>query len=180
MPGHKFKALVSMGPDGFPNFISKLYPATATDRQIALESGFLTTFDESDTLMFDKGGVSMQQDADAKGFTLIMPSVVTNKFLRLGEWKWSRMVSSARVHIERVNERIKRFRWLDGVIPASTYSTASTMFRLCALLTLFMGPLVKNGGRGLGHQVRLPSSNKKGDPAGPPRLLATERIDQRE
>ena len=151
MPGHKFKALVCMGPDGYPNFISELYPSSYSDRQIATESGFLDTLGEGDTLMFDKGGMSMQQDADEKGFTLLMPSVVTNKFLRLGEWKWSRMVSSARVHIERVNERIKRYRWLDGVIPLSSCPTASTMFRLCALLTFFMGPLVKNGGRGLRH-----------------------------
>lgn len=151
LPGHKLKALVSMAADGYPNYVSALYASSASDHDVALQDGFYEALAPDDEVMFDKGGASMLPSIMAKGAKLIMPSFVVKRHLTLGEYKHSRMVSSARVHIERLNERIKRFRWLDGVITTSSFSNVSKIWSVCVWLTNFMGPPCKDGGSGLPH-----------------------------
>lgn len=45
-----------MGPDGHPSFVSKLYPGSYSDHDIAGVSGFYNMLKHGDTVMFDKGG----------------------------------------------------------------------------------------------------------------------------
>lgn len=151
MPGHKLKAFVSIGPDGYPNFVSDLYPSSYSDKDIAVHSGFFNQLQPGDALMYDKGGVNMHDATTARGAALITPSFVCKGYLNPGEIHFSRYVASARVHIERVNERIKRFRWAAGTLMTTEYDNMDNKWRICVWLTCFMGPLCEDGGRGLHH-----------------------------
>lgn len=160
LPGHKLKAFVSMGPDGYPNYVSALYASSASDHDIALEDGFYQVLVPGDEVMFDKGGAAMLPSVASRGAKLITPSFVSNGYLTLGEYSHSRLVSSARVHIERLNERIKRFRWLDGVISTPAFDNVSVIWRVCVWLTNFMEPPCKDGGSGLPHNRGTTSSDE--------------------
>lgn len=120
-----------------------------TDAEIASASGFYDVLQEGNIVMFDKGATGMREKIKAKGADLITPSYVMAKYLACGEIRHSRLVSSARVHIERLNERIKRFRWLDTVLSPSGFGTVSTKWRVCVWLTNFMGPPTRDGGASL-------------------------------
>ena len=87
----------------------------------------------------------MFTDLKDRGVDLLMPSFVVDKHLSLGEARWSRLISSARVHIERLNERLKRFAWFDAAIPASSFATCSIKFFVCVHLTRFMGASAHKG-----------------------------------
>ena len=145
MPGYKFKLLAAIGPDGRVSFVSRLLPSTYSDLDAVVQSGFLDLLKPGDIVMFDKGGANMTAKFAEKQATLMMPSFVVGGYLALGELFRSKLIASARVHIERANEQAKRFRWLHGVIPQSMYDVASTMARLCFLLTHFMAPPTKTG-----------------------------------
>lgn len=87
----------------------------------------------------------MTRDIQARGARLVMPSFVVQGYLSLGEIRWSRLISSARVHIERLNERVKRFAWLTSTIPAKSYAICSAKFFVSVFLTRFMGPPTEDG-----------------------------------
>lgn len=131
MPGHKLKAFVSMGPDGHPSFVSKLYPSSYSDRDIAKHSGFLDFLCAGEVVMFDKGGSNLLPDLAERHVRLITPHFVCNGYLQPGEIKFSRLVALARVHIERLNERCKRFRWLNGVLLTSGYDSMDAKWHVC-------------------------------------------------
>ena len=91
------------------------------------------------SLLLFMSGVGMTDPLRERGAQLVMPCFVVNGYLSLGEIRWSRLVASARVHIERLNERIKRFLWLDSALPVAGHGTCSCKFFVCVFLTRFMG-----------------------------------------
>ena len=104
-----------------------------------LQQWFFSTLKEGDVVLFDKGGglVCATIFVKRKQNWSCRPSNFT-----IGEINESRDISIVRVHIERFNERAKRFRWLSKCIHTSEFLTASTKWRVCAFLTIFMGPPV--------------------------------------
>jgi len=66
--------------------------------------------------MVDRG-FRIDEDLEGKSITLVRPTFVRNKEqLNEEDCEYSREISSARVHIERVMERLKNFRILHGEV----------------------------------------------------------------
>ena len=142
MSMHSAKVLVSIGRNAHVNFVSGGFGGAASDAQVAAASAFYDAASNG-VVMFDKGGVDMREPLLQVHSRLITPSIVTGKFLSLGELTRNGEISHDRVHIERAIERIKRFAVLDGPFPSSMLYLFDEMVFVCAYLTHFMGPLIK-------------------------------------
>ena len=54
----------------------------------------------------------------------------------------TRQIASVRIHVERAIERIKNFNILRQVIPNTMAEDINKIWKVCAILTNFKGPLV--------------------------------------
>lgn len=54
----------------------------------------------------------------------------------------TRQIASVRIHVERAIERIKNFNILRQVIPNTMVEDINKIWKVCAILTNFKGPLV--------------------------------------
>ena len=141
---HSAKVFVACDGRGWPAFISTLYTGSISDDAIIIDNKteFLALFSEGDAFMYDKGVTeTVRRMLAQKKILLITPSFVYGGVLPLPEQKSSRHISTARVLIENVNKRAKRFRLLNHVFPSNLFSTAANIVECCFLLTVLMGPV---------------------------------------
>ena len=54
----------------------------------------------------------------------------------------TRQMASLRIHVERAIERIKNFNILRQIIPNTIAEDTNKIWKVCAILTNFKGPLV--------------------------------------
>ena len=142
IPGHKGKVLISCGADGYVLFVSKVFASTATDEEMAFQSGWFDTIRPGEEILFDKGASeAMRVEIERRGGILITPAYCRQQFLTSAEVASSIGVAQARVVIENVNERVKRFRILQHTIPSTLFHWLDDIVAVCAYLTSYMGPI---------------------------------------
>ena len=89
-------------------------------------------------------GFTIQQLLDEKEAKLIIPPFMKGKdSLNLGEEYQTREIASARVHIERWNQRFKTFEFMKGPIPQQKMPIFNEAAYVCAILANFSPVLVK-------------------------------------
>lgn len=137
------KFMVCATPSGLITFIGSGYGGKTSDRQIFLDSNVLEMLEPHvDAVMVDKG--FLIDEVCAKNFI----EIVRPAFLRMkprfppGESKQSRKISSARVHIERVIQRIKVFGIFKSTYPYSLLKFFDHMLVIAAGLTNLSGPIL--------------------------------------
>ena len=147
------KWLIGISPAGYPSFISELYAGCTSNKQITKDCGILNMLEPVDDLMADRG-FDIEDD---------MPDGVTlnsSPFLNgapqssVSDESETRKIAAVRVHVERVIERIKRFRILKNVLPLSMASELNKIWIVCSYLTLFHAPLKEQC-----HAVRTPAAH---------------------
>lgn len=144
MSRHCGKVFVASDARGWPIFISPAYGGSFSDDAIVLacKDRFFPLFQPQDILMYDKGATKELREELAKGgIELLTPPIAHEKYLHFADREESRDISSARVLIENVNERAKRFRILTHVLPCNQLEYISAIVEVCFLLTVFMGPI---------------------------------------
>lgn len=106
------KFLLGITPGGQISYCSKVYGGKSSDKDIFLQSGLLDKVTPGDAIMVDKGFLINQECLD-KGIELIRPVFASQneQFSREDALK-TVAISSARVHVERVIQRIKLWKIL--------------------------------------------------------------------
>ena len=117
-------------------FVSDAYEGAISDRQITEDSGFLDYIEEGDVICADRGfGSGVSDLLIEKGAKLITPPFMRGKkSLSLSEEGQTKLISQARIHIERWNQRLKIFQWLKGPIPQKRLNLLSQGVFVCACL----------------------------------------------
>ncbi|XP_021000780.2 uncharacterized protein [Parasteatoda tepidariorum] len=116
------KFLIACSPDGGIIFLSKLYGGRHSDKEITIDSGFLNLVKSGDKILADRG-FRIEEVVGLKGARIVVPAFTTGKSQLSGrEVSHSRIISKARVHIERCIRRIKSYRILKSTWPP-TYLT---------------------------------------------------------
>lgn len=111
------KILVGASPSGCITFLSSCWGGRVSDRQITTESGILDKLLPGDVVLADRG-FNMTEDFALKGAQLIVPAYTKGKSqLPKEDVEKSRMMSRARIHIERVIGRLKDFEIIKGPLP---------------------------------------------------------------
>lgn len=104
------KFLIGVAPAGLITFVSKPYGGRASDNVIFEQSNLIVLMDRQDAIMVDRG-FKIDNLCNEKGITLIRPPFLKGKrqFTK-EEALETKDIASARVHIERINQRIKVFK----------------------------------------------------------------------
>ena len=113
------KVLLGISPSGAVTFVSKAWGGRASDKLITNESGVLDKLQIGDSLLVDRGFL-IKDECLVRGINLISPAFTRGKKqLPRREVEMSRLISRARIHIERVINKCRDYRILKGPIPIS-------------------------------------------------------------
>ena len=137
------KCLIAVLPSGGACFISDLYEGSADDVKMFSECGIIRHINPGDAVMVDKG-FTVQELLLAKQATVFIPPFLGNrsKFSK-EEVVLLKRIAKARIHVERFNERLKKFRLLDRIIPLNLAPIASQMVYVACCLVNFQDILCK-------------------------------------
>ncbi|KAI4455392.1 thap domain protein [Holotrichia oblita] len=132
------KFMIGVSPAGLITFISKAYGGRASDKAIFEQSGIIDMLDmHKDAIMVDKG-FRIEHLTDAHFIKLIRPPFLKKKIQLSKEEAHENVdIARARVHIERVNQRIKVFEILIKPLPLSLVPKIDEIFTvICAVVNL--------------------------------------------
>ncbi|XP_068712947.1 uncharacterized protein [Montipora foliosa] len=136
------KGLVGISPQDAVTFISDLFGGHASDRQIVVSSGILDLLEPGDSIMADRGFEIQDLLVSKKASLNISPFMRCKDQLDPDEEDETRQIASVRIHVERAIEIIKNFNILRQIIPNTMAEDINKIWKVCAILTNFKGPLV--------------------------------------
>lgn len=132
-----FKCLIAVNPNGAACFISDLYEGAVTDVHLFQTCGILDHIDPGDALLVDKG-FTVQSSLLPKQATIFIPPFLGQRdSFTKEEVILTKRIAKARIHVERFNERLKKFMLINGTIPLSLAPIASQLVFVCSCLVNF-------------------------------------------
>jgi len=134
------KGLIGVAPNGVITYASKLYPGSTSDKKIVGHCGVLNILHPGDLVLADKGFL-ISDLMPPETFLNIPPFLMSPQFTPSEVLK-TKSIARARIHVERVMVRLKKFKILTH-IPKALYTKSSLVFQLCAALVNFQNPLIK-------------------------------------
>ena len=138
-----FKCLIGIAPHGAITFISSLYTGCMSDIEITKLCGLLDLLEPGDAVMADKG-FTLRKILAERGVTLNIPELLSSKRqFTISEIEHTEEVAKLRIHIERMNRRIKENHLFDTPIPLSLVESINQLWTVACLLALFKGSLVQ-------------------------------------
>ena len=138
-----FKCLLGIAPHGAITFISTLYTGCMSDVDVTKLSGLLDLWEPGDDVLADKG-FTLQKMLAEKGVTLNIPDFLRNKRqFTVSEIEHTEQIAKLRIHIERMNRRIKENHLFDTAIPLSLVLSINQLWTVACLLARFKGHLVQ-------------------------------------
>ena len=137
------KVLIGTAPSGACVFVSDCYEGCISDHQIVSESGFLEYLNPHDMVLADRG-FDIEDKVVEKGATLNIPPFLKGKqkFTHSESMK-TKVIARARIHVQRFNQRFKRYRILQGIIPQDSREMLSQLVYVACCLCNFDEPLCK-------------------------------------
>ena len=139
------KFMVGLAPNLCVNYVSKGYGGRASDRKITLESPeLLSALTPGSAVMSDRG-FNLSEELKELGVELIIPDFKGRDRSQLtrGECESSENIAKARIHVERIIQRIRTFHILGHTALLSMKDIMQQVFTVCAYLTNFQLPIVR-------------------------------------
>ena len=139
-----FKALFAVTPHGAACFVSDLFEGSIDDVEITKQCGILDHFQPGDLVMVDKGFKNIEELLLERQASIAIPPFLgkRTKFTEAEEM-YTRKIAKARIHVERYNERVKKFKLIGNTIPINLVHCASQMVFVACCLVNFQQPLCK-------------------------------------
>jgi len=130
------KFMTGVTPAGLLSFVSQGYGGRVSDKFIFENSLLINLLEEDDAIMADKGFLIDSVCAE-KHIKLFRPPFLKGKQqFSSTEALLNKSIASARVHIERVNQRIKIFSILNKFPSSLTSKVDEIFFIICAIVNL--------------------------------------------
>ena len=131
------KVLVGSTPGGLISYCSEAYGGAASDRQIVERSNMVTMCDPGDSIMADKG-FNVQDLFERYDVQINIPTFFKKKNQISGKTiKSDRMISSKRVHIERLIGLAKTFKILKHPLNNTQSALGTQILKVCCYLCNF-------------------------------------------
>ena len=123
--------------------MSDLFEGRLSDVRIFEQCGILEHINQGDVLLVDKG-FTVQDLLLPKMATIQIPTFLGKRdgFTK-EEVLMNKRIAKARIHVERYNERLKKFRLIGKIIPLSLGPMASQLIYVAACLVNFQPRLSK-------------------------------------
>lgn len=131
------KYLIGVTPAGLISFISDAYTGKSSDKFIFNQEEVIKRLvAHRDEVMVDKG-VSIQNECLVNHIKLHIPPFMRNERLTADEASRNEAIARARIHVERVIQRVKIFNILTGCISSSTLGHIDDITTtICAIVNL--------------------------------------------
>ncbi|XP_069114314.1 uncharacterized protein [Argopecten irradians] len=137
---HTVKSVTGVAPNGAVVYVSKLYPGSTSDVAIVEHSNMLSELSPGDMILADKGFTIYS--LLLQGVHLNIPPFLKDKGQYTpAEVQMCRKIARFRIHVERVNERIKNFEILSH-IPQQFRHISTKVFQVCSMLVNFQEPMI--------------------------------------
>lgn len=124
--------MVGITQSGAISFISDVYESSISEKDIFKESGILNKLNEGDLVMMDRG-FNIRDLLLKKGADIVIPPYLGDRAnLTPQEEAQTRTIAKLGIHVERVIERMKKFKILkkncpikhsDNILTNSIYSS---------------------------------------------------------
>lgn len=135
--------MVGITPSGAISFISDVYEGSISDKDIFKKSGILNKLNEGDLVMVDRG-FNIRDLLLKKGADIVIPPFLGDRAnLTPQEEAQTRTIAKLRIHVERVIERMKKFKILKKIVPLNTLTTFSQTVFIVACLVNFKACCIK-------------------------------------
>ena len=131
------KCLIAVNPNGAACFISDLFEGSISDVDIFEQCGILQHVNLKDSFLVGKGFTMLHLLLPKQATIFIPPFVGKRKKFTKEEVMLTKRIAKARIHVERFNERLKKFRLLDRIIPLSLVPLASQLVYVGCMLVNF-------------------------------------------
>ncbi|XP_043466303.1 uncharacterized protein LOC122501101 [Leptopilina heterotoma] len=137
------KFMTEVSPAGIITTVSESFGGRASDKCIFNHTGVLNHLESTrDSVMVDKGFL-IEGECEKRRINLIRPPFLRNKKqLPEREANINRKIASARVHIERMNQRIKQFNILNNKLPWHLINYVDDIFCICCGLANLGTPIL--------------------------------------
>ena len=137
------KSLVGIDCKGMVNFVSDAYGGAYSDRAILEKSGVLDHLSPGDVLLVDRG-FHIEDMCNARGLIVNAPASLRGRTqLTPRERLNSSMLSSRRIHIERVIGLAKTYKMLKNELHQSKMLLGSRIVYVCFMLANLRFQIVK-------------------------------------
>ena len=137
---NSLKTIIAVAPNADCVFCSEFYPGAISDKEIFKHCGIINQLQAGDLILADKG--FLIADLVPTGVSVNIPPFLTKKQFTQAQITATRNIARARIHIERLNSRLKRYRILQ-LIPQSLFKKSSMILQTCAGLINFQNPLLR-------------------------------------
>ena len=131
------KCLVAVNPNGAACFISDLYEGSIDDVTLSSQCGILKYINTEGSLLVDKGCTVQDLLTPRQATVFIPPFLGKRATFTKEEILLTKRTAKARIHTERFNERVKKFRLLGKAIPLTLVPIASQLVYAAACLVNF-------------------------------------------
>lgn len=133
------KFMVAVTPAGLISFVSEAYGGRASDKIIFEQSGLISSLKPNeDAIMVDRSFL-IDEIFPENGIKLIRPPFMRNrKQMSLQEVEQNIFIARARVHIKRVNQRIKI---LSNVLPWNLVPKIEEIMIICCAIVNLSSPI---------------------------------------
>lgn len=122
------KIMTGVSPAGNITYVSKAYGGRATDSHIFQQSDLIKLLEHHDSVMVDRGFL-IDEVCELNQWKCIRPPFLKEKKQFTKEESLiTAKIATARVHVERSNQRIKTFKILGSVMPATLVPLAEEIF----------------------------------------------------
>lgn len=140
------KGLLGIAPHGAISFISPLYTGCMSDIEITRTSGLLDLLQAGDSIMADKGFV-LRKDLEKRHVGLNLPPFLSQQGqFSQEEIMETETIAKLRIHIERINKRIKENNIFSSSIPMTLMGSINQIWAVSCLLANFDKPIVSGWG----------------------------------
>ena len=137
------KFLVGLSPNLTVNYVSFAYGGRASDKHITLEStNMLENLPAGSEVMADRG-FRVEKELSDMGVKLIIPDFKgrDRSQMSVEEVRHSEHIAMARIHVERIIQRIRSYHVLSGTMQLCQQDVIEQMFTVCSYLVNFQTPI---------------------------------------
>ena len=128
------KYLIGISSAGAITFLSQGWGGRVSDKQITLDSGFLSKVQNGDCILADRGFL-IEDELHRRGAYLKLPKFTKGKDqLAASDVHTSRQLSNVRIHVERVIGQLKKFRLIQNTIPISQVDMLDDVMKVISAL----------------------------------------------
>ncbi|KAJ8678597.1 hypothetical protein QAD02_014384 [Eretmocerus hayati] len=139
------KLLVGMDPCGVISYISDSYGGRISDKEIFKQSGLLDRLDPGrDAIMVDKGFDIEIECLEAHIGLIIPPKLGSRSQLSPEDSLLTNEIATARVHVERVIQRMKLWKIMKDKVTLTTLPYFDDIVKIIAALVNLKSPLLAN------------------------------------